>query len=114
MINGRNVFNQPIKYDKMTCDNNRKVAAGQGDDYKTGCLLAYICLKKNYKLIAIDLSRQQKLDADPKALQQINFTGNFEQEENRQMFFIADQTKETVLDFSKGTVKVLWFYFVLI
>ena len=64
--------------------------------------------------MAIDLSKQQKLDADPKALQQINFTGNLNRAEGATMFFIIEEAKETVLDFSKGTVKVLWFYFVLI
>ena len=71
-------------------------------------------MKKYYKLIAIDLSKQQKLDADPKAIQQINFTGNLDRAEGLTMFFIIEEAKETVLDFSKETVKVLWFYFVLI
>ena len=55
-------------------------------------------------LIAIDLSKQQKLYADPKALQQINFTGNIEKETS--IFSITEQAKETVLDFSKVTFKV--------
>ena len=63
--------------------------------------------KKYYKLIAIDLSKQQKLDADPKAIQQINFTGNLTRAEGARMYFIIEEAKETVLDFSKGTVKVL-------
>ena len=63
--------------------------------------------KKNYKLIAIDLSKQQKLDADPKAIQQINFTGNLTRGEGALMFFIIEEAKETVLDFSKGTIKLL-------
>ena len=73
MIDGRNFFDQPIKndYDKI-----RKIAAGQDDDCTTGCLLHYPCFKKYYKLIATDLNRQQKLDSDPIAKQQINFTGN--------------------------------------
>ena len=54
------------------------------------------------------------LDADPKALQQINFTGNLNRDENAQIFFIIEEAKETVLEFSKGIMKVLWFYFVLI
>ena len=55
-------------------------------------------------MIAIDLSKQQALDADPKAIQQINFTGNLE--ERSTIFFNFEETKETVLDFSQGTVKV--------
>ena len=53
-----------------------KITTGQGDDYKTGCLLGYNYFKKHYKMIVIDLSNQQALDADPKAIQQINFAGN--------------------------------------
>ena len=64
-------------------------------------------------LIGIDLSNQ-KLDADPKAMQQINFTGNLTREEGARMYYIIKETKETVLDFSKGTLKVSCFLFVLI
>ena len=76
MIDGRNFFDQPIKNDSKTYDNIRKIATGQGDDYTTGCLINYPYFKKYYKLIAIDLSKPKKLDADPKAMQHINFTGN--------------------------------------
>ena len=69
IIDGRK--NQTIKNDWRTYGNIQKIAAGQGDDYTTGCLLDYPYFKK-YKLIAIDLSKQQKLDADPKAIQQFN------------------------------------------
>ena len=64
-------------------------------------------LKKYYKLIAIDLSKQQKLDADPKSIQQINFTGNLDRAEVSTISFIIEEAKGTALDFSKGTVKVL-------
>ena len=60
------------------------------------------------------LQKQQKLAADPKAIQQINFTGNLSKEEGSTMFFVIDEAKETLLDFSKVAVKVLWFYFLLI
>ena len=60
------------------------------------------------------LQKQQKLDADPKAIQEINFTGNLSKEEGSTMFFVIDEGKETLLDFSKVAVKVLWFYFLLI
>ena len=60
-------------------------------------------------MIAIDLSKQQKLDADPKAIKQINFTGNLDRAEGSTMFLIINEAKETVLDFSKGTVKLLCF-----
>ena len=105
MIDGKNVFDQPVKSDVRRYDNVRKIAIGQGDDYTTGCLLDYNYFNKYYKMIAIDLSKQQALDADPKAIQQINFTGNLEN--NAVIFFIIEEAKEAVLDFSQRTVKVL-------
>ena len=65
-------------------------------------------------MIAIDLNKQQALDPDPKAMQQINFTGNLSGNNNILMFLIIEETKESILDFSQWTVKVLQFYFVLI
>ena len=59
------------------------------------------------KELQIDLSKQQALDTDPRAIQQINFTENLERASGATMFFIIEQAKETVLDFSQGTVKVL-------
>ena len=58
-------------------------------------------------MIAIDLRKQQVLDADPRAIQQINFTTNLDRDGNTTMFFIIEEAKETVLNFSQGTVKVL-------
>ena len=107
MIDGRNFFDQPINSMTKRHENIRKIAIGQGDDYATGCLLDYSCFNENYKMIAIDLSKQQELDADPRAIQEINFTANLEKAGNTTMFFIIEQAKETVLDFSQGTVKVL-------
>ena len=79
VFDGRNFFGQPKKKnDKITYENIQKIATGQGDDYTTGCLLHYIYFKENYRLIAIDVSKQQNLDADAKIIQQINFTGNLE------------------------------------
>ena len=104
IIDERNFFDQPIKNDFKTYDNIRKIATGQGDDYTTGCLLDYNYFKEHYKLIVIDSSKQQKLDGDPKAIQQVGFTGNIEKRTS--IFFIVEEVKETVLDFSKGTVKV--------
>ena len=65
-------------------------------------------------MIAINLSKQRALDADPKAIQQINFIENLDREGNTTIFFIIEEVKETILDFSQGTVKVLKFYFILI
>ena len=58
-------------------------------------------------MIVVDVSKQQALDADTKAIQQINFTANLDRAGNTTMFFIIEEAKETVLDFSQGTVKVL-------
>ena len=68
VIDGRNFFDQTIKNDLKTYDNIGKIATGQGDDCTTGCLLDYPYFKEFYKLIAIDLSNQQKLHADSKAI----------------------------------------------
>ena len=107
MINGENFFDQPIKNNKITYENIRKIAIGQGDDYATGCLLDYSYLADTYKMIAVDLSKQQALDADPRAIQQINFTANLDRARNTRVFFILEEANQTILDFSQGTVKVL-------
>ena len=107
MIDGKNVFDQPIDSMAKTYENIEKIATGQGDDYTTGRLLDYPYFKDHYKMIAIDLSKQQVLDADPRAIQQINFMANLDRDGNTTTFFIIEEAKETVLDFSQGTVKVL-------
>ena len=98
-------FDQPINSKLKTYENIRKIATGKGDNYTTGCLLNYSCFKENYKMIAIDLSKQQALDADPRAIQQINFTANLDRAGNTTMFFIIEEAKETVLEFSQETAK---------
>ena len=100
MIDGRNVFDQPIDSMANTYENIRKVAIGHGADYTTGCILDYDYFKENYKTIAIDLSRQQELDADPRAIQQINFTANLDRAGNTTIFFIIEEAKETIFKFS--------------
>ena len=107
MINGENFFDQPIKNNKVTYENIRKVATGQGDDYTTDCLLDYQYIQDYYKMIVIDLNKQQALDADPRVIQQINFTAHLDKAGNTRVYFILEETKETILDFSQGTVKVL-------
>ena len=107
MIDGKNYFDQPINSNLKTYESIRKIATGQGDDYTSGCLLDYSHFNNCYKMIVIDLSKQQVFDADPRAIQQINFTANLDRDRNTTMFFIIEEVKETVLDFSKGTVKVL-------
>ena len=107
MINGENFFDQPIKNKKITYDNIRKIATGYGDDYTTGCLLDNPYFIETYKMIAVDLSKQKALDFDPKAIQQINFTGDLDRAGNTGVCFILEEAKENVLDFSQGIVKVL-------
>ena len=88
MIDDKNFFVQPINSDLKTYENIRRIATSQGDDYTTGCLLDYSYFKENYRMIAIDLSKQQVFDADSRAIHQINFTGNLDRDENTTMFFI--------------------------
>ena len=107
MTNGENFFDQLIENNKVTYDSIRKIATGQGDDYRTGCLLDYPYFANTYKMIAVDLSKQQALDADPRAIQEINFTPNLDRAGNTRVYFILEEAKETILDFSQGTVKVL-------
>ena len=83
----------------------------QIDDYTIGCLLNYNYFRNYYKMIATDLRKQQALDTDPKAIQQINFTGNLDQAAGVTTFSIIKEAKENVLDFSQGTVKVFFFFF---
>ena len=107
IINGENFFDQPIKNRGVTYDNIRKIAIGYGDDNTTGCLLDYPYFIDTYKMIAVDLSKKQALDTDPRAIQQINFTANLDRAGNTRVYFILEEAKETILDFSKGTVKAL-------
>ena len=71
MINGENLFDQPIKNSKVTYESIRKIATGQEDDYTSGCLLDYPYVNDTYKMIATDLSKQQVLDAGPKAINKL-------------------------------------------
>ena len=107
VINGENFFDQTIKNDKVTYENIRKIATGQGYDYTTGCLLDYPYFEDSYKMIAIDLSKQQALDADSRRIQQINLTANLDRAGNLRIYFILEEAKETIPNFSQGTVKVL-------
>ena len=100
-------FDQPVNNIIKTYENIRKITIGQGDDYTTGCLLYYTYFKKYYKMITVDLSKQQALDGHPKAIQQINFTANLDRDNNTRFYFILEEAKETIFEFSQETVKVL-------
>ena len=99
-VDGRNFYDQPINDLIKQYDEIRKISTGQGDDYTTGCLLDF----------AVDLSKQKSLDADSRAIQQIIFTGKIKAAaDNTRVitYYILEQSKETMLEFSKGTTKVL-------
>ena len=106
MINGENFFDQPIKNNKVTYENIRKIATGQGDDYTTGCLLDYSYFMDTYEIIAVDSSKQEVLDSDLRAIQQINLTANLDTAGNTRIYFILKEAKGTILNVSQGTVKV--------
>ena len=88
-----------------TYRNIAKIATSPGDNYTNGCLLDYPYFKEFYKLIATDLGKQQVLDADPIAAQQVNFTGNLCEEAT--VFFIIEKVTQTILDFSQVTLRIL-------
>ena len=100
MIDRKNFFDQSVKNNKATYDNIRKLATGQGDDYTTGYLLDYVYLDYIYldyiyyfNLIAVDLSKRQALDGDPKAIQQINFTENLDRAGKTRFYLILEEAK---------------------
>ena len=101
MTDGKNFFDQPINSMTKTYENIRKIATGQGDDYTTGCLLDYSYFKDRYKMIAIDLRKQQALDADPRAIQQSNFTANLDRDGNRQCSLLLKKQKRLFCTFHK-------------
>ena len=103
-IDGRNFYNQSINDPINQYDELRKISTG--DDYTTGCLLDFSYLKKNCRLIAADLSKQKVLDADSRAIQQIIFTRKVIAAVTR-VFCILEKSKETILEFAKGTTKAL-------
>ena len=102
MIDGRNFFDQPINSMSKIYKNIRKIATGKGDDYTTGCLLDYHYFEEKHKLIAIDLSRQNKLDDDPRAIQQINFTANLDRAGNTTIFLLLKKQKKQFLNFHRA------------
>ena len=93
MINGKFFLDQPVKNNKVMYENIRKIATGQEDDYTIGCLLGYSYSKDYYKMIAVDLSKQQALDADLKAIQQINFTANLDRAGKTRFYFTLEEVK---------------------
>ena len=103
LIDGRNFYDQPINDQIKKYDEIRKIR--KGDDYTTGCLLDYQYFKDHYQLIAVGLSKQEKLDPDPRSAQKIKFYGMLNT--NAQVRTVLEKSKETVFEFYKGTAKVL-------
>ena len=101
MIDGKNFLDQPINNMIKTYENIGKITIGQEDDYTAGCLLDYTYFKKYYKMIAIDLSKQQAFDADPGAIQQVNFTANLDRAGNARIYFILEEAQKLFLNFHK-------------
>ena len=108
LIDGRNFYDQPINDLMKQYDQIRKSSTGYGDDYTAGCFLYYAYFKDNYRLIAVDLSKQKALDADPRAIQQIIFQGVVGGAAGTKIkiYNILEKSKETTLAFAKGIAKV--------
>ena len=104
-IDGRKFYDLSINDLIKRYDEVRKISTGQGDDYSTGCLLDFAYFEKNYRLIVVDLSKKKASDADPKEIQQTIFTGKTDN--TIRVYYVLEQSKETILEFSKGTTKVL-------
>ena len=106
MKTGRNIFDQPIKNYIKTYYNMAKISIGQVDDYITGCLLDFTYFKENCKLVPTDSNKRQAFDADPKAIQQINFSRNIVQKMQQYFSLLKKQEKKN-LNFSQGTVRLM-------
>ena len=104
IIDGRNFYDNPIDSDIEKYRELKRVMIGKGEDYTTGSLLDYNYFDKHYKLVAVDLSRQKELSADPRAIQQIEF--KYMLGTNPTIYWVLEKSKETILEFYKGTVKV--------
>ena len=106
-IDVTNFHDQPINDSIKQYD---EISIGQDDDYTTGCLWDFAYFIKKYRLIAVDLSKQKALDADSRAIQQIIFTGKIKATEDNTrviIYYVLEKSKETILEFSKGTTKAL-------
>ena len=104
IIDERIFYDNLIESDIEKYRELKKVMIGKGEDYTTGYLLDYDYFLKHYKLVAVDLSKQKELDADPRAIQQIEF--KYMLPTNSTIYWVLENSTETVLEFYKGTVKV--------
>ena len=109
-IDVRNFYDQSINDSIKQYKQYRKISTRQYNNYANGCLLGFAYFEKNYRLIAADLGKQKALDAHSRAIQQIIFTGKIKATvANTRVtnYYIHEQSKERMLEFSKGTTKVL-------
>ena len=104
IIDGRHFYDNPVESDIEKYRELKKVMIGKGEDYTTGSLLDYNYFTSHYKLVAVDLSKQKELDADPRAIQQIEF--KYMLGTNSTIYWVLEKSPETILEFYKGTVKV--------
>ena len=111
MTDWQNFFDQPIRHNLIIYYNIQKIATGQGDDYKTVFLIDYNYFKNYCKMTAIDLSKQEALDADQKAIQPINFTGNIENQSA--ILFIIEEDKKSFRFFTRNCKSILILFFAL-
>ena len=104
IIDGRNFYDNPIESDIEKYRELKKVMIGKGEDYTTRSLLDFNYFDKHYKLVAVDLSKQKELDANPRVIQQIEFKDMLGT--NSTIYWVLEKSKETILEFYKGTVRV--------
>ena len=104
VIDGKSFFDVPIKNKEETYE--KIIEMVRNNDYTTGNLLDYEYFSNNYKLIAIDLSKQIELE-DADTMQQINFIGRLERNEGATMFFIIEKTEETFFNFSQNAISII-------
>ena len=104
IIDGRNFYDNPIESDIEKYRELKKVMIGKGEDYPTGPLLDFKYFDKHYKLVAVDLSKQKELDADLRAIQQNELKYMIGMSST--IYWVLEKSKETILEFYKGTVKV--------
>ena len=101
LIDGKSFFDLPVKNKEEAYE--KIIEMSNNNDYTTGNLLDFAYYKENYRLIAIDLSKQTKLK-DP---QQINFIGKLLKNTGATMFFIIEKSEETTFEFSQNSVNIL-------
>ena len=104
IIDGRNFYDNPIESDIEKYRELKKVMIRKGEDFTTGSLFDFNYFDQHYKLVAVDLSKQIELDADPRAIQQFEF--KYLLGTNSAIYWVLEKSKETISEFDEGTIKV--------